>query len=245
MWELRGNLPASVRLFEIVDTRLAGLAPDEREALEILALGQPLGVELMEELSRSADPAALERRGLVRSEQDGRRLLLRLAHPLYGEILRSRLSPLRTRTLSRTLADAVTAGRSRRRDDALRLATWSLDGGGAVQGRILIDGAAPGPDAVRLRVRRAAGPGGRRAAHPSDRFDAELLLAELLFVQARYDEANRILAELAAAIAHGAEADRARVALMRIDSLAFGGRAEEAMVALLEAEADRHRPLLA
>ena len=238
LWELRGSLPASVRLFEIVDARLAGLAPDEREALEILALGQPLGVELMERLSGGADLAGLERRGLVKSEQDGRRLLLRLAHPLYGEILRSRLSPLRTRDLSRTLASAVAGGSRRRRDDVLRHATWGIDGGGAVEGRILIEGARRARMLFDFelgeRLARAAVEG-----HPSDRLDAELLLAELLFVQARYDEANRILAALAGAIEGdgNAEADRARVAIMRIDSLAFGGRAEEAMVALLEAEA--------
>jgi DNA-binding CsgD family transcriptional regulator len=160
----------------------------------------------------------------------------RLAHPLYGEILRSRLSPLRARTLSRRLADAVADRRSRRRDDVLRLATWRLDGGGDVQGRILIEGARR----ARMLFDFELGERLARAAvdaHPSDRLDAELLLAELLFVQARYDEANAILAVLAAAIADGDEADRARVAVMRIDSLAFGGRAEEAMVALLEAEA--------
>ena len=236
LWELAGHLPSSVRLFEIVDSRLAGLSPEEREALELLALGQPLGLELMEELTGS-DMADLERRAMVQSEQDGRRLLLRLAHPLYGEILRSRLTPLRTRGLSRTLADAVAERRSQRRDDVLRLATWRLDGGGSVEGPILLDGARQARMLFDFdlgeRLARAAIDG-----HPAHRFDAEVLLAELLFVQARYDEANRILGALAAAVAGGPEADRARVALMRIDSLAFGGRAEEAMVALLEAEAD-------
>jgi ATP/maltotriose-dependent transcriptional regulator MalT len=127
--------------------------------------------------------------------------------------------------------------RRRRRDDVLRLATWRLDGGGAVQGRILIDGARR----ARMLFDFELGERLARAAidaDPADRVDAEMLLAELLFVQARYDDANRILAALAATVAGGDEADRARVALMRIDSLAFGGRAEEAMVALLEAEAD-------
>jgi DNA-binding CsgD family transcriptional regulator len=241
LWELRGHLPASVRLFEIIDARLAGLAAGERETLEILALAQPLGLELMEHLTTS-DLAGLERRGLVQSEQEGRRLLLRLAHPLYGEILRGRLSPLRTRALSDTLADAAADRPSRRRDDALRLATWGLDGGGAVPGRVLVEG---GRRARMLfdfelgeRLARAAIDAEAPAAMASRGSDAELLLAELLFVQARYDEANRILAALAEAVAGGEEGDRARVALMRIDSLAFGGRAEEAMVALLEAEAD-------
>jgi DNA-binding CsgD family transcriptional regulator len=236
LWELRGHLPASVRLFEIVDTRLTGLAAEEREALEILALGQPLGVELMEQLT-DRDLAGLERRSLIRSEQDGRRLLLRLAHPLYGETLRARLTPLRTRALSRTLADAVADGRSRRRDDVLRLATWRLDGGGSVDGGVLLAGARR----ARMLFDFELGERLARAAvdaDPATALDAELLVAELLFVQARYDEANRILARLAATVAGGDEADRARVALMRIDSLAFGGRAEEAMVALLEAEAD-------
>lgn len=113
IWRLTGPLPVSSRLVEIIGTRLGGLDEPGRRALEVLAVGEPLEV-------------ALERRGLVRIEQDGRRLSARLAHPLYGEVLRARLSLLRSRVSARALADALTAAGTRRREDSLRLAVWRM-----------------------------------------------------------------------------------------------------------------------
>ena len=69
-------------------------------------------------------------RALIRVDQDQRRNEVRLAHPVYGEILRSSLGRVR---LPAALAaarrgDRCNAG-ARRRDDAVRIVRWQIDAG--------------------------------------------------------------------------------------------------------------------
>jgi len=100
IWRLTGPLSPSSRLSELVETRLAGLTPAERNVLEVLAFGEPLGAA---ELGLLGDPAlaeSLERRGLLSCRTDGRRLEIRLGHSLYGDVIRSR-TPALLRWLTR------------------------------------------------------------------------------------------------------------------------------------------------
>jgi class 3 adenylate cyclase/DNA-binding CsgD family transcriptional regulator len=196
IWRLSGTLPASSRLREIIETRLSGLDEPGRRALEALALGEPLEVDLLQIVETDIDLEALERRGLVRIEQDGRRLTARLAHPLYGEVLRARLSLLRSRAVARALADALTAVGARRRQDTLRLAVWSLEGGGSLQPDLMYSAASTArqrydfPLAERLA---------RAAVRAGAGFEASLLLAQTCWLQGRAEEAEQQLGALAAA----------------------------------------------
>lgn len=61
--------------------------------------------------------------------EDERRLEVWLGHPLHGEIVRAGLGAVRTRTVLRSLADAVEGTGMRRRGDLLRVATWRLESG--------------------------------------------------------------------------------------------------------------------
>lgn len=193
IWRLGAALPASSRLVEIIGTRLSGLDECGRQTLEVLAIGEPLEIALLQAVQNQMDLDALERRGLVRIEQDGRRLNARLAHPVYGEVLRARLSPLRFQTSARALAQALVAVGARRREDTLRLAVWSLDGGGSVQPDLMYAAATTArqrhdfPLAERL-VRAAVGAGAG--------FEASLLLAQLCWLQGRSSEADHQLETL-------------------------------------------------
>ena len=63
--------------------------------LELLALGEPLGPA---ELAHLADPAAvdaLEEKGLITSGTEGSRIEIRLAHPVYGDVVRAGISARR------------------------------------------------------------------------------------------------------------------------------------------------------
>jgi predicted ATPase len=107
VWRIRGALPPSARLIELVEARLEGFDNQDREVLAALALGEPLGASLLLQFAPGADLERFAARGVVRIEQTGRRVDVRLGHPLYGDVLRARLSPLRTRALSRALADIL------------------------------------------------------------------------------------------------------------------------------------------
>jgi ATP/maltotriose-dependent transcriptional regulator MalT len=156
--------------------------------LDLLAVGEPLPPAVLD--AGAVD--GCERRGLVVVDASGPAPMLRLHHPLLGEVLRASLTAGDRRHLARRLAQLHgTAGL-----DPLRAAAWSLDGGMPADPEQLV--AAAG-DALRRfdaglaeRLARAAadGRGGRPAA---------LALARALIAQERYAEAEAVLIPLEAA----------------------------------------------
>jgi DNA-binding NarL/FixJ family response regulator len=122
-----GRLALAPSLTEVVDARLGKLTTEVRTVLELVAFGEPIGLAL---LSRATDPAAVEtaeERQLIRVRRDGRRTTVRLAQPLYGEVVRRRCPVTRVHRLLATLAGLVEDVGAARRDDLLRVAVWRLD----------------------------------------------------------------------------------------------------------------------
>lgn len=84
VWQWSGKPELSPGLVELVRARIGELPDAQRDVIEVLAFGEPLGVPLLAGLT---DVAALEQvkaRGLIEVYPDGRRLQARLAHPLYS-----------------------------------------------------------------------------------------------------------------------------------------------------------------
>lgn len=231
IWRLVAPLCPSERLVELVEARLGRLDSAERRLLELVSFGEPLGPA---ELRAVADPGAaeaLEGKGLLVSRRDGHRVEVRLGHPLYGEVLRSRVSALRLPEIARSLAEAVEAMGARRREDTLRVATWRLQGGGAQPDRML---AAANTARWRydfpLAERLATAAIGAGAG-----FDAELLAAQLACLQGRAEEAHERLALLAEQAVD--DAQRGLVAVSDLDALAiYRGRMEEGLKLAEDAE---------
>ena len=233
VWRLEGRLPASARLVELVEARLGDLSDRDRDSLELLALGQPLGVDLFEQLTGVRTLPALERRHLVSVEKDGQRLHVGLAHPLYGDVLQRVLSPVRARALYRTLADALEATAARRRDDVLRLAIWRLEGGGLVQPGTLLAG---GRRAWVLHDLPATERLARAAVAAGGGFDAGLLLGQVLSAAGRPEEAEDQLRTLVPEAAD--DRQRVELASARIDNLCYSmNRLEEGLAVAEAAEA--------
>jgi DNA-binding CsgD family transcriptional regulator len=138
-WVLTGPLPISDRLVELVDQRVGALSDEETAALELLAMGEPLGVALLDRLSSPEVVGSLERKGLLEARDDGRRIEAWLAHPFHGEVLRARIDPIRLRRLLATLAAAIEGCGARRRGDRLRIATWRLEAGIPADPDLLLD----------------------------------------------------------------------------------------------------------
>jgi predicted ATPase len=82
VWSWTGPMVVSPRLQEILDARLGTLQPDLVALMEVLAYAEPASVSFLETLFSSSTLEAAERRGVVVVESDGRRLAVRLAHPL-------------------------------------------------------------------------------------------------------------------------------------------------------------------
>lgn len=130
LWRLTGPLAATSLLDDLVAARIAPLDGPRREAVEVLALAEPVAVDLLREVVALEVLEELERDGLALVRADGNRLAASLVHPLYGELVRARMPAITRLRLSRLLADAVDAldvelGVA----DELRAAVWRLDGG--------------------------------------------------------------------------------------------------------------------
>lgn len=192
LWDLTADLGHTPRLAELVEARLADLTRAEREAVELVAFAEPLSPALAATVGEPAALRSAEAQGLVAPdphEADGG---LRLSHPLYGEVLRSAMSPVRALRMNRMLADAgeqAPPGTV----EPIRLAVWRLDGGGHGDPTLLAEGARQAQtaraDALAERLARAALAAGAGV-------EAGLVLAGALVDQGRHQEADALFAHL-------------------------------------------------
>jgi DNA-binding CsgD family transcriptional regulator len=231
VWRWVGELNPGPRLRELVSGRLARLSPAKRRVVELLAVGEPLGVPVLTELCGVAAVAAVEHDGLIVVEGAERRRDVRLAHPLYGEVLHAVLPTARRMDLARQLAASLTT-RSRRAGDTLRLGLWSLEGDFAVGSETLTDAAVRANAVVEYAsAERLA----RAALAEGGGYPAAVALGEALINQGRRDAALAVLAAPRAAPPD--DATRARGAYWL--ALAIGDTAK-AVAVLADAEAAVH-----
>jgi DNA-binding CsgD family transcriptional regulator len=213
IWRLSREPAPSDRLVEIVENGLQTLGPGERTVLEYLAFAEPLGSLELNELLDTEAAERLESEGLIATSLDGRRLQLRLAHPIYGDVIRARMPALRLTKMARALADVVESSGAHRREDTLRIATWRLTGGGGGSPELMLAAAVAArrsydfPLAERLA---------KFAVQSGAGFEAELLVAQLAGLLGRGQDAETRLAALAGTAAD--DDQRSRVALSRLDN---------------------------
>lgn len=232
LWKLTGPITVSSRLADLVSERLDALDEDSYAALEVLALGEPLGVSTLEQLSSPEAIEVLERKGLLRVYEEDRRLEAWLAHPLYGEVVRKRLGRLRARGVLRQLADAVEAYGANRRGDLLRIATWRLESGSARNAETLASAARQAYVALDYVLSRRLG----EAAWNIERtVQSGHLLGLVLSELGLCAEAEPVLA--AATELAVTDEDRVLVAMARSENLFRAERADEAIAAITETEA--------
>jgi DNA-binding NarL/FixJ family response regulator len=202
-------------LTDLVTSRLDALSAATRTVVELVACGEPVPLTMLEHLAEPGAVGASEDSGLVVVETDGRRAQARLAHPVYGEVLRSRLPLSRTRQLCANLAAQILSTPLRRRDDTLRAALWQVDSGSITRLDVVRDGArlAIGRAGLALaeRLARAA-----REAEPGP--EADRLLAEILEYQGRSVEAAALLP----IVPPTERSERIRWAVTRADWLYWG-----------------------
>jgi DNA-binding CsgD family transcriptional regulator len=127
VWRWTGRLELAPTLTEVVDARIGSLTQQERAVLELVAFGEPIGLPLLVAATDLPTVETAEERNLVRVIVEDRRTTVRLAHPLYGEVVRRRCPITRVRRLLADLATLVEQSGARRRDDLLRVAVWRLD----------------------------------------------------------------------------------------------------------------------
>jgi DNA-binding CsgD family transcriptional regulator len=191
LWELRSDPGANPALVDLISQSLEGLATEELDVARLVALGEPLELEIVLSLTDLGPLSALEEKGLVQfflPSTPDERTEVRLAHPLYGEVLRGVTPSLRATEVRLRLADAVRGRGLERPGDALRVATWLGDAGAEIDETVLLaaahDALTVGEPALAETLALRAGAGA----------DAALTLATARALQGRCDEAEAVLA---------------------------------------------------
>jgi DNA-binding CsgD family transcriptional regulator len=230
MWRLVRTLRPSSRLVELVEARLGELGADERELMELVSLGEPLGLSELDALGDAEVAERLERAGLLRVQVNNGHLQVRLGHPVYGDVLRAGLPILRVASMSRALAESVEASGTTNDEDILRVGSWRLIGGGGNPNLMLAAATAARwrydfPLAQRL-VQAARELGGG--------FHADLLAAKLCGIQGHSDAAETELAALAEVATD--DAQRAKATIARMDNFLYSNRPSDSLKVATEAE---------
>ena len=230
LWRWRGPLRAGRRLRELIQARIGQLDDRERELLEMVALGEPLGASLLHP-GEAVAADTLTRRGVLVADRDRRRLELRLAHPLFGESVRAGMPATRGSALQRRLADALETTGLRRSGDLLRFVVWRLDSSGTAAAELLLRAAVLSEVSLDpVLAERLA----RAAVEAGAGFPAERAVARALIGQERFVEAEALLSSLTERA--DTEQERASVALAHARNLVVGlGRGAEAEAALASA----------
>ncbi len=195
VWRLDGALFATDELVEVVGRRLATLSDEATTALEYLAVGDVVGLADAE--ARCGEVLEhLERAGLIRIEVSQRRFDCRIAHPVYSEVVRNRVTAIGRRALSAEHAQRIAQYGSRRRNDPLRIVQYQLDGTGMAGLDELVQAARLARHANDFAmVERLT----RVALRDGPHSMASILLGEALYETGEFAEAEQVLSRAAQA----------------------------------------------
>ncbi len=196
LWRRTAQAGLSARLVELVESRLAGLAVSQRQALEVIALGEPLPLAVLRRVVAGPEVTGLEAKGLISAAPAADGLEVRLGHPLYGEVVRREVGAVRAAAIRRGLADALQAD-LRRPGDLLRVVTWRLEAGEQVADPGLLTAAAQ--QAARVFDHGLAARIGQAAIEAGAGLPAVLVYAGSRRTQGNYEAAEAVLGEVESA----------------------------------------------
>lgn len=127
VWCWHGKAVVTERLDELIGSRLAGVSRAEWQVLERLAVAEVLPATMLDSGPDALALEALERRRVVASGWSGSRIEVRFDHPLYGEVLRARLSATARRRQLSELAVLLSSLPGATDDDRFRAAVWRME----------------------------------------------------------------------------------------------------------------------
>jgi DNA-binding NarL/FixJ family response regulator len=197
LWRLARAPTPSNSLRELIGARMGALSDDERRGLELLALGEPLSLDEATNLMGTQTLGELEAHRLAVVEStaagDG---VVRIAHPLYGELISVQMPVSWSRTHHARLAELVAARPERSPADRVRIAQWLTEAGEPVPAGTLLGAA----KAANLAGVESGVHFAQRAIEAGAGAEANMLLAAAHTVHGRPEEAEATLAEVEGSI---------------------------------------------
>jgi len=191
-WRLVRQPSASYSLRELIAARIGELSDGERSGLELLTIAEPLMLTEATTLIGSDTLSELETKHLVivRGDQDGASEV-RIAEPLYSELITAEMPVSRGRQHRVRLAELVNARPDQSPSDRVRVALWLTAAAEAVPVETLLEAAR----AANLAGFQGEGRFARQAIDAGAGVEANMLLALAHSVYNRPQEAERVLAE--------------------------------------------------
>jgi DNA-binding CsgD family transcriptional regulator len=228
LWRWDGPLAPPQRLVEIVLAHMGDLSSDQRRVLEVLSTAEPLAVQQVVDLSSADAVASLQHRGVVVDADSGATGQVRIAHPLYTEVVRGRASEAGLRLIRQQLADRQ--GYDSLPDDLVRRCTRLLDSDAPMVEHTVLTRAARYANAMldhpgAERLARAAVEAGADAR-------AHVALVEASWWQGQPALGERLVTE--AASVSGAGEDRVWLTATRVLALFCGLQRRDDAAALLK-----------
>ncbi|WP_281249965.1 LuxR C-terminal-related transcriptional regulator [Rhodococcoides yunnanense] len=234
LWRWSGEPVVSPSLVELIEARMGVLPAVLAEVVDVLAVGEPLDMAV---LTRIVDADAVEQteaRGLIALEKvgDGPKVVARVAHPLYGEVRRAKVSPMRLRTMNGLVATALARYGGADMRATVRRASLCLDSDLPADPDLYTraaNGALWQADLV-LADRLAAA-----AIEANGSIEARFVRAQALSWLSRGEEADSVLAEIE--VDSLSTTDSARLAFVRAVNLVWAlGRPVDAWSLVESAE---------
>lgn len=190
VWQLRGTAVDST-LAPLLAGRLDRLPDDERRALHLLAVSEPLTLEVMSELVDTGTLERAERRGLIRIVDVTGTADVHLTHSVIGEVIRQDLGEVARRRLRTELLAAMDLHPPQAPAHRLRRAELALHADTNVDAGFLSRAA---EDAIALMNITLAERLARAAVDRGGGLVASELLARTLLWQGRTPQSEAILA---------------------------------------------------
>lgn len=189
VWCWTGKPHVTRELAALLEHEIGALDPAVRDVVDLVALGEPLALATLAALAGASAVEDAETRGLVRAEAGPAGDVVRLVHPLYGEVRRDAMGLARARRLRGLLAARIDPDA-----EPLRRAVLAVESDLPLDRGLLLRSAqvALGFHDLPLAERLA------RAAAADGDWHARLLHASTLSWLTRGEESEEILADLAA-----------------------------------------------
>jgi DNA-binding CsgD family transcriptional regulator len=237
IWMLLGPLPSNgAKLTAVVSKDLLRRRPEEQEALKLVALAEPVGRKVIEDICGAELVRSLLDQQIV-VEGSGSPAVLRMWNGIIGEALRKSVSVSRSLQLLERLRAQQEVPPSTA-EGRLRAAEWALECGLRVADNDLLDAAGTALAGYRNGSARTMA---ARVQDPILAPHARAIQARALFNEAHYAEAANVLNACWLEVADPAEA--AHLLLLRVAAYQALGR-PVAAIAAQSRELLRHAGLL-
>jgi hypothetical protein len=192
VWLWDGKPRLSPTLAELVEARISQVPASARDVLDALAVAEPLDTDVLATITNPDALAEAESLGLVRVDPSVRPASVRLAHPMLGEVRRTR--SLRLQRLRGRIATELARKDSTDPRDQVRRAALTLESDLAPDTELLIGAAWAAMQLLDLRLAETLA---ERAVAAGGGLEAKTAHAMALVQQERGTDAEAILAELA------------------------------------------------